>query len=232
MWQNMVCHTSGLFQRWRLAQYNRDPGLISNDTHFYDPAKGHGLKHDPFKAIIAPRVIGWISSLSRDGQANLAPYSFFGAFAANPPVIGFSSEGYKDTIRNIEETSEFVWNLSSYALAQKMNTSAAPVSRGVNEFELAGLTQAPGRYVSVPHVGESPASLECKLLQVIRLVATDGSPLDNWLVLGQVVGVHIRCEFLKEGLFDLKAADPVLRAGYRGDYAQIGAMFEMVRPVS
>lgn len=203
---------------------------MSNDVHFYDPAAGHGLAHDPFKAIVAPRVIGWIASRSAAGQVNLAPYSFFGAFSSEPKIIGFSSEGYKDSIRNIEQTHEFTWNLASRPLAEAMNRSAAPVAADVNEFELAGVTQAPGRNVQVPHVGESPVALECRLLQVLQLRGLDGQPTGNWIALGQVVGVHIRREFLRDGRFDLLAAQPVLRAGYRGDYALIGEMFEMLRP--
>lgn len=206
--------------------------MSDNAVHFYDPQGDHGLPHDPFKAILAPRVIGWIASRSANGQVNLAPYSFFGAFSANPRIVGFSSEGYKDTIRNIEETGEFTWNFTSRPLAEAMNRSAAPVAADVNEFQLAGLTEAPGRQVAVPHVGESPAALECKLLQVLRLRDLDGELTGNWVAFGQVVGVHIRREFLRDGLFDLKAAQPVLRAGYRGDYAGIGEMFEMIRPLA
>jgi flavin reductase (DIM6/NTAB) family NADH-FMN oxidoreductase RutF len=201
-----------------------------NDVHFYDPLVGHGLPHDPFKAIVAPRVIGWISTRAANGRLNLAPYSFFGAFATFPPIIGFCSEPYKDSIRNIEETGEFVWNLTSKTLAEQMNRTSAPVPPEVDEFELAGLTPVAGRNVSVPHVGESPAALECKLLQVVRLHSLDGQPMDNYLALGQVVGVHIQNAYLKDGRFDTLAANPVMRAGYRGDYAQIGAMFEMFRP--
>jgi flavin reductase (DIM6/NTAB) family NADH-FMN oxidoreductase RutF len=203
-----------------------------NDVYFYDPAKGHGLKHDPFKAIVAPRLIGWISSRSASGQLNLAPYSFFGAFATFPAVIGFCSEGRKDSISNVEATGEFVWNLVTRPLAEQMNRSSAPVASEVNEFELAGLTAVPGRNVDVPHVGESPASLECKLLQIIRLNNLDGEPMDNYLALGQVVGVHIQNAYLKDGLFDTHAAQAVMRAGYRADYAQIGEMFQMFRPTA
>lgn len=201
-------------------------------THFYDPSQGHGLKHDPFKAIVAPRVIGWISSRDAQGKVNLAPYSFFGAFATFPYIIGFSSEGRKDSINNVEATGEFVWNMTSRSLAEQMNRTAAPVAHEVDEFELAGLTKGAGRHVNVPHVVESPASLECKLLQVIQLKQLDGTPMDNWLALGQVVGVHIRQEFLKDGLFDTLAAQPVMRAGYRGDYLGVGEAFEMIRPLA
>lgn len=203
---------------------------MTEPTHFYNPAEGHRLAHDPFKAIIAPRIIGWISSRSASGQLNLAPYSFFQAFASLPPVIGFSSEGYKDTIRNIEETGEFVWNLATRELADQMNRSSEPVPSEVNEFELVGLTTAPGHNVNVPHVADSPAALECKLLQVQRLKSLDGREIDNWLVLGQVVGVHIRSEFIRDGLFDTFGAQPIMRAGYARDYAHIGEKFEMIRP--
>ena len=202
------------------------------NTYFYDPAVGHGLPHDPFKAIIAPRVIGWISTRSAQGALNLAPYSFFGAFATFPPIIGFCSEGRKDTIRNVEETGEFVWNLTSKALAAQMNRTSAPVAADVDEFALAGLTPVPGRNVKVPHVDGSPAALECRLLQIVRLNTIDGTPMDNWLALGQVVGVHIREEYLKDGLFDTHAAQPVMRAGYSADYAEIGEMFQMIRPTA
>jgi flavin reductase (DIM6/NTAB) family NADH-FMN oxidoreductase RutF len=203
---------------------------MNSDTYFYDPAGDHGLAHDPFKAIVAPRVIGWISTCDENGRPNLAPYSFFGMFAGNPKVLAFSSEGYKDTIRNIEKTGEFTWNFTSVALAEAMNKCSAPVDASVNEFDLAGLTAVPGSRVKVPRVGESPASLECKLLQVFQLKDLEGKPISNWMALGQVVGVHIKHEYLVDGMFDLNAAQPLLRAGYRGDYAQIGSMFEMIRP--
>ncbi|MBN3756208.1 flavin reductase family protein [Paraburkholderia sp. Tr-20389] len=201
-----------------------------SDVAFYDPAEGHGLPHDPFKAIVAPRLIGWISSRSASGQSNLAPYSFFGAFASVPPIIGFCSEGRKDSLRNIEETGEFVWSLATRPLAEQMNRTSAPVAPDVDEFRLADLTPVAGRNVSAPRVGESPAALECKLLQVMRLHDLRNKPTDNWLVLGQVVGVHIQKAYLKGGLFDTRAAQPIMRAGYLGDYAQIGEMFQMFRP--
>jgi flavin reductase (DIM6/NTAB) family NADH-FMN oxidoreductase RutF len=205
---------------------------MSDHIHFYDPATGHGLRHDPFKAIVAPRMIGWISSRSPDGRLNLAPYSFFGAFATFPPIIGFCSEGYKDSIRNIEATGEFAWNLTTRPLAEQMNRTSAPVGPEVDEFELSGLTPSPGRNIAVPHVAETPAALECKLLQIVRLNTLDGEPMDNYLALGQVVGVHIQKAFLKDGLFDTHAAQPVMRAGYRADYAEIGSMFQMFRPTA
>jgi flavin reductase (DIM6/NTAB) family NADH-FMN oxidoreductase RutF len=199
-------------------------------VEFYDPAEGHGLPHDPFKAIVAPRLIGWISTHSASGQLNLAPYSFFGAFASCPPIIGFCSEGRKDSLRNIEETREFVWNLATRPLAEQMNRTSAPVGPDIDEFELAGLTPVAGHNVSVPRVGEAPAALECRLLQITQLHDLGGGPTDNWLALGQVVGVHIQKAYLKNGLFDTNAAQPIMRAGYLGDYAQIGGIFQMFRP--
>jgi flavin reductase (DIM6/NTAB) family NADH-FMN oxidoreductase RutF len=202
------------------------------EVEFYDPAAGHGLPHDPFKAIVAPRLIGWISTCSSSGQPNLAPYSFFGAFAAFPPIIGFCSEGRKDSLRNVEQTREFVWNLATRPLAEQMNRTSATVAPDVDEFLLAGVTPVAGRNVAVPRVGESPTALECRLLQISQLHDLHGQPTDNWLVLGQVVGVHIQKAYLKDGLFDTYAAQPIMRAGYRGDYAEIGERFEMIRPVS
>jgi flavin reductase (DIM6/NTAB) family NADH-FMN oxidoreductase RutF len=203
---------------------------IQTETYFYEPARGHGLPHDPFKAIVAPRPIGWISTRSRAGQVNLAPYSFFNAFCSNPPIIGFSSESYKDSIRNAEETGEFVANLVSKQLAAAMNRTSAPVDPAVDEMQLAGLAAAPCRLVAAPRVADAPAALECRLLQVVRLRDLHGNELNTYLVLGQVVGVHIDPHYLRDGRFDLVAAQPVMRAGYRDDYVEVGAMFGMVRP--
>ena len=200
-----------------------------SDTHFYEPASGHGLPHDPFKAIIAPRPIGWISSLGENGRANLAPYSIFNAFCSTPPIIGFSSEGWKHTVRNVAATGEFVFNLVTRALADAMNISGAPFPEGVSEFEAAGLTPAPSRIVSVPRVGESPAALECRLVSIQEMTDMDGEKLQRFLVLGQVVGVHIDTAFLKDGLFDTAAANPIARCGYLADYADVSSLFAMPR---
>ncbi len=205
---------------------------IQDGTYFYEPASGHGLPHDPFKAIVAPRPIGWISTRDREGRANLAPYSFFAAFNSNPPIIGFSSEGYKDSVRNAEATGEFVANLATKALAAAMNRTSAAVEAGVDEMRLAGLAAAPCRLVAAPRVAASPAALECKLLQVLRLRDLEGRELSSHLVLGQVVGVHIDPRYLVDGRFDLVAAQPIMRAGYSDDYVEIGRMFGMTRPTS
>lgn len=200
------------------------------ETYFYEPARGHGLPHDPFKAIVAPRPIGWISTRDRRGRVNLAPYSFFNAFCDAPPIVGFSSTGRKDSLRNAEETGEFVANLATKALADAMNVSSQAVPPEVDEMALAGLTAAPCRIVAVPRVGESPAALECKLLRIVTLSDLDGVATDNHLVLGQVVGVHIDPSFLVDGLFDMTAARTIARCGYRGDYAEVASLFEMLRP--
>lgn len=206
---------------------------MADDTaHFYVPGEGHGLKHDPFNAIVGPRPIGWISTVDRVGAANLAPYSFFNAFNYFPPIIGFSTIGWKDTVANVEATGEFGWSLATKALAQEMNLTCAPAPPEIDEFDVAGLTRAPSRLIAPPRVLESPVNFECRLTQLIRLTDVAGATLDTWLVLGQVVGVHIDRAFITDGLYDTAKARPILRAGRLGDYAEITpeAMFEMPRP--
>jgi flavin reductase (DIM6/NTAB) family NADH-FMN oxidoreductase RutF len=203
------------------------------DTHFYEPKDGHQLPHDPFKAIVAPRPIGWISTVDAQGRPNLAPYSFFNAFCENPPVVGFSSSGRKDSQSHAEETGEFVVNLATRRQAKAMNrTSGRAAARGVNEFEVADLRAAPSRLVRPPRVADAPAALECRLLLVLPITDLDGKPTPNTLILGQVVGVHIDPAFLKNGLFDIVAAGTIARCGYRGDYAEVTRVFEMLRPFS
>ena len=200
--------------------------------HFYEPAQGHGLPHDPFNAIVGPRPIGWIATRSGAGVLNLAPYSFFNAFNYTPPLIGFSSIGRKDTLRNIEETGEFVWNLATRPLAEQMNQSCAAVGPEVSEFELSGLTPVASKIVGVPRVGESPVSFECKVTQIIQLQRADKQLVPSWLVLGEVVAVHIAKWLLKDGIYDTAAAEPILRGGGPADYFQVGpeALFKMYRP--
>ncbi len=205
-----------------------------DSVHFYEVAQGHGLPHDPFKAIVAPRPIGWISTLGLNGVPNLAPYSFFNAVGDAPPMIAFSSSGRKDSLTNAEATREFVWNMATRPLAEQMSQSSAPVAADVDEFRLAGLAAAPSRLVASPRVAESPASLECRVVQIMQLHDLDGAAIDQWLVIGQVVAVHIRAEYLSDGLFDTAAAHPIMRAGYRADYAEVtpDAMFRMIRPAA
>jgi len=206
--------------------------VTDKDLYFYEPSKGHGLKHDPFNAIIAPRPIGWISSRDTKGHVNLAPYSFFNAFCYVPPIIGFSSTNWKDTVSNMEQTREFVWNLTTMDLAKHMNATAAHVAPEVDEFKLAGLTAVPGKLVNVPRVAESPVAFECKVSDIVRLKGADGKPADAWLTLGEVVAVHIDKAMIKDGVYQTAAARPIVRAGRRGDYFEIKPenMFEMVRP--
>jgi flavin reductase (DIM6/NTAB) family NADH-FMN oxidoreductase RutF len=202
------------------------------DLHSYEPVNGHGLRHDPFNAIIAPRPIGWISSRDAKGNINLAPYSFFNAFCYTPPIIGFSSTGRKDSVANIQETGEFVWNLATMDLAQQMNATAAHVAHDVNEFTIAGLTAAPSKLVKVPRVAESRVAFECKLTQIIQLQGADGRKAPAWLTLGEVVAVHIDKTLIKDGVYQTALARPIVRAGRMGDYFEIRpeAMFEMMRP--
>src|SRR5947208_5286000 len=173
---------------WRAMADFRQPGegevMDPVDFHYYEPAKGHGLRHDPFNAIIAPRPIGWISSRDAKGNINLAPYSFFNAFCYKPPIIGFSSTNWKDSAGNIQETGEFVWNLATKDLAQQMNATAAHVAHDVSEFRIAGLTAVPSKRVNVPRVAESPVSFECKVSQIVQLQGADGKKAQAWLTLG------------------------------------------------
>jgi flavin reductase (DIM6/NTAB) family NADH-FMN oxidoreductase RutF len=201
-----------------------------SEHYFYEPENGHGLKYNPFKAIVAPRPIGWISSVDRNGRVNLAPYSFFNAVCEAPPMVLFSSGGRKDTQQNVEETGEFVCNLATRRQAEAMNQTSAPYPRGVNEFDMAGLIAAPSRLVKPPRVADAPAALECKLLQVLPLSDIAGRRTDNTLIIGQVVGVHIDPACLKNGIFDITGAGTIARCGYRGDYAEVTTIFEMLRP--
>jgi flavin reductase (DIM6/NTAB) family NADH-FMN oxidoreductase RutF len=201
-------------------------------THFYEPRSGHGLPHDPFNAIVGPRPIGWVSTRNNAGVLNLAPYSFFTAFNYIPPIVGFSSIGAKDSLRNVQENGMFVWNLVTRPLAQAMNQTCAPVGPEVNEFELAGLATAPSRVIDVPLVADSPVSFECRCTQIIQLEGLDKQKLPTWLVLGEVVGVHIADHLLKDGVYDTANAGHILRGGGPADYFTLGPeqLFHMWRP--
>jgi flavin reductase (DIM6/NTAB) family NADH-FMN oxidoreductase RutF len=197
---------------------------------FYSTAKNdHGLPHDPFKALVAPRPIGWISSLGADGAVNLAPYSYFNALSSHPPIVCFSSEDRKDSVVFAEETKEFVCNLATWDLREAMNQTSAPYPRGVDEMRAAGLTPAPSRLVKPPRVAEAPVALECKWLQTLVLRDLDGRPLERYVVFGQVVGVHIADQFLHNGRVDTAAMKPIARCGYN-EYALVEAVFAMTRP--
>jgi len=202
------------------------------EWHFYEPANGHGLPHDPLNAIVAPRPIGWIGSVSASGVRNLAPYSFFNLLNYRPPILAFSSNGWKDSVANIRETREFTWNLATRPLAEQMNDSAAMVGRDVDEFTLAGLEIAPSAKITPPRVAASPASFECVLTQLIQLETRAGEPVDTWLVIGEVVGIHIDRAMLENGVYQTARAHPILRGGGPVDYFEIteAAKFAMKRP--
>jgi len=199
---------------------------------FYEPAKrNHGLPHDPFKAIVAPRPIGWITSMNAQGQVNLAPYSYFNAVSGNPPTVMFSSEGRKDSVTFVDETKEFVCNLATWDTREQMNKTSAPYPRGVNEMQEAGLEAAPSVLVKPPRVAAAPCALECKWLQTLRLQDLEGALTNRYVVFGQVVGVHIDDRFIKDGLLDTAAMRPIARAGYH-DYfvATLDTRFAIDRP--
>lgn len=200
--------------------------------YFYEPSQGHGLPHDPLNAIIGPRPIGWIASLDGEGRRNLAPYSFFNCFNYRPPIIGFASSGWKDSVRNICETKEFVWNLTTRELAERMNETSASIPHGEDEFARAGLTPVASRLVNVPRVAESPVNFECRLSQCIQLTTAEGAPLNSWLVLGEVVAIHIDESLLEDGIYQTAKAQPILRAGGPTAYYTVtdAQRFDMRRP--
>ncbi len=200
--------------------------------HSYQPRHGHGLPHDPFNAIVGPRPIGWISTQNGAGQTNLAPYSFFNAFNYVPPIIGFSSNGYKDTVRNVQDTGEFVWNLATRDLADAMNQTSAAAAPEVSEFTLAGLTPLASTLIRPPRVAESPVTFECLSTQIVQLQGADGQPVDSWLVLGEVIAVHIHRALLVDGVYDTARAGHILRGGGPADYFSVGPdqLFKMYRP--
>ena len=200
--------------------------------HYSTAERNHGLRHDPFKALVTPRPIGWVSTMNIDGVLNLAPYSYFNAISDRPPMVMFSSVGRKDSVKNIEENGEFVCSLATYALCDGMNISSATVDHGVSEFKLAGLKSAESRFVKPPRVADSPAALECKLWKIIELPSPEGRPeLGPIMVIGSVVGVYIDDAFIKDGLFDTQLAQPIARMGYM-DYTVVRSdnIFTLNRP--
>lgn len=188
-----------------------------------------GLAHDPFKAIVAPRPIGWITALNARGEVNLSPYSFFNAVSSRPNIVMFSSENKKDAVAFVEETGEFTCSLVTKALDQQMNLTSAPLPRGESEYAHAGLEMAPSRFVKPPRVAASPAALECKLLSIQQLADLDGRLVPRWMVLGQVVGIFIDDAYVRDGRFDTAGANPIARCGY-ADYAEVSALFSIARP--
>jgi flavin reductase (DIM6/NTAB) family NADH-FMN oxidoreductase RutF len=196
--------------------------------HYDAIGNAHGLPNDPFKAIVAPRPIGWVSSLSRAGIPNLAPYSFFNAVSEQPHYVIIGSGGMKDSLTNIEATAEFVINLATYELREKMNMSSARVAPDVDEFKLAGLTPAPSRFVKAPRVAESPAALECRLFQIVPLPDDNGDAQD-WVIIGRVIGVYIDDRFIQDGRVDTAAMKPIARMGY-SEYTTVETAWRMRRP--
>lgn len=199
---------------------------------FYEPANRDRtiLPRDPFKALVAPRPIGWVSTVSRNGDVNLAPYSFFNAVADRPPILLFSSVGVKDSVTFAQETGEFVWSMPTFALRDAMNATSATLPRGDNEFRHAGLEMAPSVLVRPPRVAASPCAMECKVTDILRLKSKEGGDVDNWVVFGEVVGVHLDPAFIKEGLVQTAEMAPIARCGYLGDYAVVDELFQMTRP--
>lgn len=191
--------------------------------------RAEGLSHNPFKALVAPRPIGWISSLDAQGRANLAPYSFFNAVSDDPPIVMFSSSGWKHTVANVEATGEFVCNLATAHLQAQLNVSSAPVAAEVDEFELSGLEKAPSRLVRVPRVAAARAALECRLLRIVQLEDLAGSICGSHVVFGQVVGIHIDDAVVANGRIDMSRLQLLARLGYK-DYSVTSDVFEMDRP--
>ena len=205
---------------------------MSKPHHFYRPETGHGLKHDPFNSIIAPRPIGWVSTQNARGQVNLAPYSFFNAFNYQPPIIGFSSIGFKDSVTNAKESGEFCWNLVTRSQVEAMNQTSAMVSSDTDEFELAGLSKRESTIVNAPHVAGCPVVMECKTSQIVQLQSARGEKCETWLVLGEVVGVHIMQTLIGDGVYQTTRAEPVMRGGGPADYFGISEAnrFQLFRP--
>jgi flavin reductase (DIM6/NTAB) family NADH-FMN oxidoreductase RutF len=200
---------------------------------FYEPhARDRAvLPHDPFKAIVAPRPIGWVSTVGPGGELNLAPYSFFNAVCDSPPMIAFSSTGPKDSATFAHAGGEFVWNMPSWDLREAMNLTSKALPRGESEFGFAGLEPAPSRLVAPPRVAAAPCALECRVVQVIELKDLDGEPADQYLVIGQVVGVHVDEAYITgDGRVDTAAIKPIARCGYREEYAVVEQLFAMWRP--
>jgi flavin reductase (DIM6/NTAB) family NADH-FMN oxidoreductase RutF len=188
-----------------------------------------GLAHNPFKAIVAPRPIGWISAMSSKGEINLSPYSFFNALQSNPDIVMFSSAGMKDAVSFVQETGEFVCSLATWDLQEEMNATSAPLPRGESEFIHAGLAMAPAQYVKPPRVARSPAALECKLLQIVSPTALSGESADCHVVIGEVVGVYLDEQFVTNGRLDTAAMRPIARLGY-DEYAVVEKTFAIIRP--
>jgi flavin reductase (DIM6/NTAB) family NADH-FMN oxidoreductase RutF len=201
---------------------------------FFEPGKHDRriLAHDPFKALVAPRPIGWVSTVAGDGSLNLAPYSFFNAVAEAPPMLAFSSRGAKDSATFAGEVKEFVWNLVTWELREAMNETSAPLARGHSEFDRAGLEMAPSHVVAPPRVAAARCAMECRVVGHLELHDIGGRPIDQYLVIGQVLGVHLDESALAGSIVDTAALRPVARCGGPADYTVVDRMFKMRRPES
>jgi flavin reductase (DIM6/NTAB) family NADH-FMN oxidoreductase RutF len=199
---------------------------------FYEPHDRDRelLPHDPFKALVTPRPIGWVSTIGAGGDINLAPYSFFNAIGEGPPMLAFSSSGRKDSATFAGEVEEFVWNLATWDLREAMNETSATLPRGENEFDHAGLEMAPSRLVAPPRVAASPCAMECRVVHATELHDVDGEPARQFLVVGQVIGVHLDPSYVNDGIVDTAALRPIARCGYLGEYTVVDSLFEMLRP--
>jgi flavin reductase (DIM6/NTAB) family NADH-FMN oxidoreductase RutF len=200
---------------------------------FFEPDKRDRalLPWDPFKGVVVPRPIGWISSMSKAGQVNLAPYSFFNGVQSRPRIVSFCSESEKDAAAFAIESGEFAWSMATWDLRDKMNATSEGLPRGQSEFEFAGLATAACRLVRAPRVADSPAAMECKVTQVVRVKDMHGRETGGLVVYGQVIGMHLDERFIREGRFDLAAVRPIARGGY-DEYTRVDSVFSMVRPAS
>lgn len=197
---------------------------------FYETRQNaHGLPHDPFKAIVSPRPIGWIGTRGLDGSVNLAPYSFFNAISDHPKMVMFASSGRKDTLRNVEETKVFTTSMVGRELANQVNLTSADSPYGESEFGFSGLTVAEARLINAPFVAEAHAALECKVTDIFQPRSLEGEPSGSFVVIGQVVGIHIDDAALVDGRLDMATVAPLARLGYM-DYADGGNTFQMRRP--
>lgn len=190
---------------------------------FYRPAEGHGLPHNPFNAIVTPRPIGWISTRGLQGD-NLAPYSFFNVAAYSPPQVTFASTGLKDSVTNIRASRVFAVNIVEAAMLHPMSATSAELPPEVDEFAHAGVARAECTTIPCPRVDGAPATLECEVIDIVTLRGRD-----NFLVIGEVVGIHLRDDCLRDGRFDVTTFHPLARMGYR-DYAVVRDVFELKRP--
>ena len=200
---------------------------------YYEPSNNdHGLPFNPLKACVVPRPIGWVGTVSEAGVHNLAPYSFFNAFNYVPPIVGFCSVGDKDSLKNVREVPEFSWNLATWAQREQMNASSAGLDHGTSEFEAAKIDVAEPKLIRPKLVADAPVKFECRVTQIEQLKTASGDDVPSWLILGEVVGVHIDETMLEDGIYQTARARPILRGGGPGDYFTItdNDKFFMPRP--